>query len=418
MVSLFTQELASRGVKPHLLPYYVRWVRNWQSQPEQVLGHQSPQAAFATSLAREGTPDWLCRQAFQAVKIWHEVQTSLQPESRPPAYVPDWDQLLQTMRRRLHETHYSPRTSESYLDWVKRFREHAREVPRSSGELSVVLDRFLGHLATGRNLSPSSVAQARNALAWFAKRVLFLEFQLSHRGLAHHGHRLPVVIAPDKVRLLLQHCAGPWNLFFSLQYGCGLRLAEVLDLRVQDLDLERSSLLVRKGKGDKDRTLPLPKVLLSKILQHLGERKILWERDVLDGTAGVDLPHALARKYPGEASKWEWQYVFPSARPLKHPVTGAKVRWHPLEATARAALHRAGISAGIEGRIHPHLLRHCYATHLLETGMPLREIQDLLGHARIETTMVYLHVRTSLPQLRSPLDIEFPTPPSAFEQVA
>lgn len=308
------------------------------------------------------------------------------------------------MRRRLQETNYSPRTVAVYLDWARRFSDFSPEVPADTTALSLQLDTFLGRLTTGRNLSPASVSQARNALAYLAKKVLFLPFELASKGSAHHSKRLPHVISPQQVGRLLDHCAGQWSLMYRLQYGCGLRLAELLDLRVQDLDLDRSILLVRKGKGDKDRRLPVPHSLRRDLEAHLQSRQELWRQDLHDNCATVDLPYALARKFPKLACSLEWQYLFPSSKPLQHPVSFQLVRWHPLEGTARAALRRAAESAGIDGRVHPHLLRHCYATHLLESGMPLREIQDLLGHARIETTMVYLHVRASLPQLRSPLD--------------
>jgi integron integrase len=405
-VQCFCDELAHRGVRPDLVGYYVRWVRTWQEDALELPPAKSPASAFASSLAHRGLPDWQCRQAFQAVIIWSELFLGeVAPPSTPaPHQPPYWDPILASMRRRLQETNYSPRTVVVYLDWARRFADFSPEVPTNTNALSIRLDAFLGRLATGRNLSPASVAQARNALAYMAKKVMFLPFELASKGSAHHSKRLPQVISPQQVGTLLDHCAGSWNLMYRLQYGCGLRLAELLDLRVQDLDLERSILLVRKGKGDKDRRLPVPQSLRKDLQVHLHTRKELWQHDLQDNCATVDLPYALARKFPKLASSLEWQYLFPSPKPLHHPTSSRLVRWHPLEGTARAALRRAAESAGIDGRVHPHLLRHCYATHLLESGMPLREIQDLLGHARIETTMVYLHVRASLPQLRSPLD--------------
>lgn len=402
----FADELMRRGVRPDLVIHYVRWVQEWLEIAPGLPPAKHPASAFASFLGQRGLPEWQCRQGFQAVRVWSELFPVV-PDMASPTDLgppPAWEPLLCTMRRRLQETNYSPRTIGSYLDWARRFADHAPQVPTDSIGLSMELGSFLGRLTTGRNLSPASVAQARNALAYLAKKVLFLSFELDSKGSAHHSKRLPRVISPQQVGRLLDHCTGPWSLMFRLQYGCGLRLAELLDLRVQDLDLDRSVLVVRKGKGDKDRRLPVPHSLRSDLQTHLLSRHELWLQDLQDNCATVDLPHALARKFPKLASSLEWQYLFPSPKPLQHPVSSRLVRWHPLEGTARAALKRAAESAGIDGRVHPHLLRHCYATHLLESSMPLREIQDLLGHARIETTMIYLHVRASLPQLRSPLD--------------
>lgn len=408
----FSDLLVARGVRPDLVGHYRRWVRQWLEESGSVLPSRSSASAFSRILATSGVPEWQCRQAYQAVSVWTELFPATRGHEREAAPgAATWQTILPALKRRLQETNYSPRTVEVYHDWVRRFAAETSEVPTTSTALSQAFDGFLGRLATGRNLSPASVSQARNALAWLAKHVLALPFELSHRGAAHHSKRLPQVIAPELVGRLLDCCPGIWNLMFSLQYGCGLRLSELLDLRIQDLDLERSVLLVRKGKGDKDRRLPLPHRLTVRLQDHLRSRRELWTQDLRDDVATVDLPHALSRKFPKLASSWEWQYLFPSHRPLRHPVAERLVRWHPMEGSTRSALHRAALLAGIEVRVHPHLLRHCYATHLLESGMPLREIQDLLGHARIETTMVYLHVRASLPQLRSPLDSLPPSQP-------
>lgn len=404
-VLAFSDQLVVRGVRPDLVGHYRRWVHQWLKESGSVPPSRASASVFSRLLETAGVPEWQCRQAFQAVSVWTELFPSTRapdPEAAPDAAT--WQTILPALKRRLQETNYSPRTVEVYHDWVRRFAAETPEVPVSSQVLSQAFDAFLGRLTTGRNLSPASVAQARNALAWLAKHILILPFELSHKGAAHHSKRLPQVIAPEQVSRLLDCCPGTWNLMFGLQYGCGLRLSELLDLRIQDLDLERSVLLVRKGKGDKDRSLPLPRRLCHPLEEHLRTRRELWTQDLRDNVATVDLPHALSRKFPKMASSWEWQYLFPSHRPLRHPVSERLVRWHPMEGSTRSALHRAAQLASIEVRVHPHLLRHCYATHLLEAGMPLREIQDLLGHARIETTMVYLHVRASLPQWRSPLD--------------
>lgn len=405
--------LRERGVPQHRIVFYWKWVGRWARRPREPEPGRSPASAFASSLARQGVEDWQCRQAFQAIQIWSELHPPhplLSPGPSDSSGTPDpfarqhWPTVLHFLQIRLRTSNYSPRTIEAYHDWVRRFAELVPQVPQDSQELSSAMDQFLGVLATGRNLSPASVSLARNALAWLAKNVLFLPFQLAPRGSAHVGKRLPHVVSPSQIERLLEHAGPAWQLPFALQYGCGLRLAELLDLRTQDLELDRGLLLVRRGKGDKDRRLPLPKALQSRLASHLVQRRRLYETDLQAGFAMVELPHALERKVPGLATSWEWQHLFPSPRPLRHPTQDRRVRWHPLEGTVRAALRRAAEAAGIAGRVHPHLLRHCYATHLLESGMSLREIQELLGHARLETTMVYLHVRAAPAQQRSPLD--------------
>lgn len=207
------------------------------------------------------------------------------------------------------------------------------------------------------------------------------------------------------MRSILEACTPPWDLLFGLQYGCGFRLAELLELRVQDLDLLRHVVTVRSGKGDKDRQIPLPESLLPRLEGHLVERRMLWESDLVQGWAKVDLPHGMARKFPKDETSFAWQHVFGAPRPLRHPQTGERRRWHPMERLVRDALHRFATEAGVTGRVHPHLLRHCFATHLVEAGVTLPQVQELMGHARLETTMVYLHVRSGVGTVRSPLDL-------------
>jgi integron integrase len=387
---LYRDALILQGVPVQHRGYYERWVRSWLAHDLMVPSGDTPAQVFSSYLEKTGVPDWQCRQAYQAVRIWSAL---VMPETPQPELL-GWEEVLNKFEHRLIEQQYSPRTIDSYLDWGRRFASRNTAVPTDSDSASAQAQEFMRSLVHERNLSPASLALARNALAWLIKRVLGFELVLEDKGNAHHSRRLPTVLAPSSVHTLLSGCPEPWDLFFRLQYGCGLRLAELLDLRIQEIDLHRGVLLVRSGKGDKDRQVALPPSLRERVEQHLARRHAQWKLDLEKGYAKVDLPFALGRKMTGADTSWEWQHVFGSTRPLRHPETGELRRWHPMADIARNVLKKAAKSVGIEGRVHPHLLRHCYATHMLEAGVSIREIQDLMGHARIETTMVYMHVRS------------------------
>lgn len=331
-----------------------------------------------------------------------EVESEIVEE--PTGKLESWNDIFQKMERNLSTRKYSPRTIQAYLDWGRKFAFRHREIPKDGEEASNAVQGYLEYLALSRNLSRASIDQARNALAWLVKKEFGFEMVLGEKGDAHHGRRLPSILAPQTVKEILDMAPEPWDLFFGLQYGCGMRLAELLELRVQDIDLRRGTVVVRSGKGDKDRLIPFPKSLQARLERHLQERQKLWLEDKARGLARVDLPGSLAAKYPHADTSWAWQHMFGSARPLRHPETGELRRWHPMESLVRDALRNAATAAGVTGRVHPHLLRHCYATHLLESGVPLPEIRELMGHARLETTMIYLHVRSPVASRFSPLD--------------
>lgn len=404
----FRECLARDGVPLRLHRYYEGRVAEWLARGEMPDPGGDVARSFAAALEREGVPDWQCRQAHQAIRMWEDLELepgetdALATEERPGR---DWAEVLATMEERMREQGYSPRTRASYLDWGRRLAQLSAEVPSDSEAASVLARAFLRQMAIGRNLSEASLSQARNALAWLIRRELRFDMVLDEKGDAHRGKRLPRVIAPEEVRRLLKACPAPWDLFFSLQYGCGLRLMEILDLRVQEVDLARGMVLVRHGKGDKDRRVPLPKTLREAMEAHLEKRRALWESDREYGLAEVELPGALGRKLGSQAAtSWEWQHLFGAVRPLRHPGTGRLCRYRPLEGPVREVLREAALAIGLEGRVHPHLLRHCYATHLLESGAALKSIQELMGHARLETTMIYMHVRSGATIPASPLD--------------
>jgi len=385
----YREAMASQGVPIHHRSYYEGWVRLWLDSGLHVPPRDDPAQIFSSFLESRGKPEWQCRQAFQAVKVWSSIQ-ALESSVAPQ----EWGTVLAELEKRLANRHYSVNTIKTYVDWARRLSQRYPSVPTTGEQASCQVQEFLHGLVHELNLSPASLSLARNALAWLVRRVLGFELVLEDKGGAHHGSRLPQVLSPATVRRLLEACRDPWDLFFGLQYGCGMRLGELLDLRIHDIDVVRRVLVVRSGKGDKDRQIPLPQSLRSKLDGHLERRRALWMADVEKGLARVDLPHALGRKLSGADTSWEWQHVFGSTRPLRHPEAGELRRWRPLEPLVRQHLQEAARTAGVEGRVHPHLLRHCYATHLLEAGVSLREIQDLMGHSRLETTMVYMHVRS------------------------
>ena len=398
----FQEALERAGVPFANRPHFARWVQTWLRETDSDLARQSSPQEFSDRLASKGAPEWQCRQAFQAVLLWQKMATEPLPVVQVPST--EWSPVLEAMARNLQSKQYSPRTIEAYLDWARRLAKFAPAVPQDGKAASQAVQAYLKHLVLAKNLSRSSVAQARNAFAWLVRRELGFELELEVKGSAHHGRRIPTILSPEMVRDVLDQAPPPWDLLFALQYGCGLRLAELLELRVQDLDMRRGVVRVHSGKGDKDRQVPLPKALYERIERHLHERETLWRGDLARGWAKVDLPGAMVRVHPEAETAWEWQHVFGARQPLRHPGTNELRRWHPMETLVRNALREAARKAGVTERVHPHLLRHCYATHLVEAGVPLNEVQEMLGHNRLETTMIYLHVRSPVPQRISPLD--------------
>jgi integron integrase len=300
--------------------------------------------------------------------------------------------FLEEVRRAIRVRHYSIRTEQAYLFWLRRFIlfQHKRH-PAQMGETEV--GAFLSHLAVAENVSPSTQNQALNALVFVYRRVLERPLGEIHGVVRAKKHqRLPVVLTPDEVGRVLSHLGGLHWLIACLQYGSGLRLLESVRVRVKDLDFEHLAIVVRDGKGGKDRVVTLPDELVIALHRHLESRRTLFDRDREQGCASVYLPHALARKYPSAPLEWGWQYVFPAERVSVDPRSGARRRHHADESAVQKAVRRAVRQAGIDKPASCHTLRHSFATHLLERGMDIRTVQEQLGHKDVRTTQIYTHV--------------------------
>ena len=323
------------------------------------------------------------------------------PQPRPP-------RVLDQMRHVLRVRHYSRRTEECYVHWARHFiLFHKKRHPRTMGAAEV--EQFLTHLAVDEHVSASTQNQALNALVFFFGQVLDMDLGRFNAVRARRGQRLPVVLTPEEVCLVLQQVAGADGLFrlmARLLYGCGLRVSECCSLRVHDLDFGRGQIMVRAGKGNKDRVVMLPRAVRPELEQQLAVRRTVHERDLARGVARVDLPDALERKYPRAAQAFEWQFVFAS-RQLSHcPRTDRIGRHHILEGSLQRAVGQAGVAVGLDRAIHCHTFRHSFATHLVEVGTNIRSVQLLLGHESLETTMIYTHVaRKGVTGVTSPLDL-------------
>jgi integron integrase len=304
---------------------------------------------------------------------------------RPP-------RLLDRLREKIRLKHYSIRTEEAYADWVRRFVVfHGRRHPAEMGAAEV--EAFLTHLAVEGGVAASTQNQAKSALLFLYKEVLGVELPwLDGVASAKAPKRLPVVLTRDEVRAALDRTEGTPGLMLRLIYGTGVRVMECLRLRMKDVDFARREIVVREGKGFKDRVTMLPESLVAPLREHLVRVRALHERDLREGGGEVYLPYALARKYPAAGREWAWQYVFPSARLSVDPRSGAVRRHHADEKSVQRALRQAVRDAGIHKPASPHTLRHSFATHLLEGGQDIRTVQELLGHKDVSTTMIYTHV--------------------------
>jgi len=307
------------------------------------------------------------------------------PSGHPP-------KLLDVARERLRVRHYSLRTEQQYLHWIKRFiLFHGKRHPRELGAAEV--EAFLSHLAVVGNVSASTQNQALAALLFLYKGVLELDLPwLANVTRAKKPKRLPTVLTREEVRRVLDRMEGTYALMGRLLYGTGMRLMECVRLRVKDVDFARGEIMVRDGKGGKDRVTMLPQSLVPLLQAHMEKRRALYEDDLVQGKASVYLPDALARKYPNAATEWGWQYVFCSGSFSTDPRSGTVRRHHLDEKLLQRALKRAVAAAAIAKPATPHTLRHSFATHLLESGYDIRTVQELLGHSDVSTTMIYTHV--------------------------
>jgi integron integrase len=312
------------------------------------------------------------------------------------------------VRRELRLRHYSARTEEAYVQWVRRFvLFHGKRHPMGLGGPEIAA--FLSHLACEGEVAASTQNQALGALVFLYRCVLGMALpDLEGLVRARRPTRLPVVLSGPEVRRLLAQLEGEPRLVASLLYGSGLRLLEALTLRVKDVDFAARELRLRRAKGQRDRGVPLPDACAGPLRAQLGLARALHERDLAAGFGEVALPDALARKYPGAAREWGWQWVFPASRRYRDERLCVERRHHLHETVVQRAVKRAVRAAGIAKAASCHTLRHSFATHLLAAGYDIRTVQELLGHRSVQTTMVYTHVlnRGGL-GVRSPLDASY-----------
>jgi integron integrase len=422
----FEQFIIDRDLVPEEnRSFYMHWVQRFLRSEFSAneLTENDKVQCFSDQLARDSSvKEWQLRQAMQAVSLYLDVflkdgggdieYRSRNIESRnradkQVACVPEdsAEDALREMKKLLRLRHYAYRTEQTYVDWVSRYLKYVKRlglVWNDTGSMRA----YLSYLALSRKVASSTQNQAFSALLFLFRETLRIEVPDVDAVRAKRGPKLPVVLSVDEVKRLLGRVEGTRGLMLRLLYGGGLRVSEVLRLRVQDLDFDNSLLYVRAGKGDKDRTTILPESLVPELRVHLEKVKALHERDLKRGFGAVYLPGALAHKFPNAPREWKWQYVFPSGKLSVDPRSGATRRHHLSNSVMETAIRKAVVAAEIHKHATLHTLRHSFATHLLLSGTNIREVQELLGHANVETTMIYTHViRDMGNKPKSPLDV-------------
>jgi integron integrase len=300
--------------------------------------------------------------------------------------------LLDQVRDRIRVKHYSIRTETQYVQWIKRFIIfHDKRHPKEMGASEV--EAFLTHLAVVGNVAAATQNQALSAILFLYREVLSINLPwLDGVVRAKTPQRLPVVLTRQEVASVLDRMSGVYALLAQLLYGTGMRLMECVRLRVRDVDFERAEIVVRDGKGAKDRVTMLPQALIIPLQAHLRTRRQLFDDDRVAGKASVFMPNALDRKYLNAATDWAWQYVFPSGSYSIDPRSGEERRHHLDEKLLQRAVKKAVQASGVAKLATPHTFRHSFATHLLQSGYDIRTVQELLGHADVATTIIYTHV--------------------------
>ena len=403
-------------VQEKYITYYAHWASKFLSfsNKNNDLNHDLQVQKFLNDLTtHDNAADWQIRQAHDAIRLYFNHVDSINSKNEDVQAVyahNDIKSLINKARQAIRIRHYSYRTEQTYLSWLKSYFGYLQDVEmKQPDELSLDssdVKNYLSYLALKKKVAASTQNQAFNAILFFYRYVLNKELSdLGNTVRAKRGQRLPVVLSVDEVKKVFEYVNGTNLLILQILYGAGLRLMEAVNLRVKDIDFGSDLIYVRDGKGVKDRTTVMPKTIKNPLEIHLEKVRALHQKDLVSGYGKVYMPNALGRKYPSAAKEWHWQYIFPSSKLSADPRSGNIRRHHIHKTTIQSALKSAIRKAGIAKHVSVHTLRHSFATHLLMSGVNIREIQQLLGHKHVETTMIYTHVLRDVSKIpQSPLD--------------
>ncbi len=406
----FKNYLSQRAlINDRYLPFYLKWVDDslrYFKLPEGTGLTPEQRRAYLAFLAK-GHPDWQIKQAEHALRLHdHFLSDKNLTATDETASSSAWDEIENKTRKCLRAKQRSYATEKTYLQWLRAFRRFCRGLTPDKLEPGHIR-RFLSSLAVDRKISPATQNQALNALVFVCRHVLEIEMSPGELDAVRASirRRLPVVLSREEIKSVFENLDGIYRLLAQLIYGCGLRLSEALGLRVKDLDLEQGQLIVRSGKGGKDRRTVLPESLKDDLAAQLTKARYLYDHDRRQDLPGVTLPGALERKYPNAGKEWGWFWVFPAPALSVDPRSHTVQRHHLHPASLQNAFKKAVKKAGLAKPASVHTLRHSFATHLLERGTDIRTVQELLGHANLQTTMIYTHVaRPDRLKVKSPLD--------------
>ncbi len=397
-------------LKNKYIPFYIHWVqlayRSHELNPQIALSSQQLKE-FLNNISTT-YENWQVRQAENALKHYSyflSKRDNIQQNFSGQKSEKKWEETIEETARILRLKHYSYQTEKSYLSWIKRFRDFLHyKPPETISETNI--EHFLSYLAVEKGVAASTQNQALNALIFCYRYALQKQPGNSIAAIrSRRKPRLPVVLSRSEIKAIFNNLKNTHLLMAKLIYGSGMRLKECLRLRVKDVDLEREMIIIRSGKGDKDRRTVLPQSLKSALQAQLKTIRLLYEKDRRDRLPGVALPDALAGKYPHAGKEWSWFWLFPSKTLSVDPRTHTVRRHHQDPSSLQKAFKAALEKTGINKPATIHSLRHSFATHLLEKGYDIRTVQELLGHKNLQTTMIYTHVaKIDLMKVRSPLD--------------
>jgi len=408
------------SVPEEKIRFYIHWVSRFLKSCNFQIDNITTERVSKYLDSMEGdekVSDWQVKQAADAVMLYVEKYLKkplkqIIPLTEDSKLAPLDQKVLSSWKETLDETknlirlrHFSLSTEKSYLGWIGRFKNYIKDGDPNLLE-SNDMKNYLTHLALHGRVSASTQNQAFNALLFLYRHILHKEVgDLTSVARAKGKMNLPTVLSRDEVKKLLYFLNGPYLLMAQLMYGCGLRLMECLRLRIKDVDFENDLLMVRSGKGEKDRSLIIPEKIKEGFSKHVASVKDIHDQDLRIGYGEVSLPDALEKKYPDAPREWGWQWVFPAEKLSVDPRSGKVMRWHIHPSAIQRAVKEAVIKAHLPKKASCHTLRHSFATHLLEAGHNIRTIQELLGHKHVNTTMIYTHVIRKKPsEIRSPLD--------------